>query len=133
MAPDPAIGLWTLNLSKSIVLLVPTSSVMKVEAWEDGLKMSADTPDAQGNKRQPAIIYKFDGQDYPLVGSPIADSISAKRINQLLIESVWKRDGKVVLTMSIGVSVDGTTLNVIRTSMDGEGRRIEEIMVYDKE
>jgi len=48
MAPDPAIGTWKLNLSKSNFKLTPApkSSVLKVEAWEDGLKLSVDTVDA---------------------------------------------------------------------------------------
>ena len=133
MPPDPAIGIWTLNLSKSIFRLVPTPGVMKVDAWGDGFKVTAGTADRLGNKLQPAIVYTFDGQDRPLVGSPMADTISAKRINQLLTESIWKKDGKVVLRMSIGVSVDGKTLNVIRTSTDANGRPIDDIMVYNKE
>jgi hypothetical protein len=133
MAPDPAIGIWRLNLSKSSLRLVPTPSVMKIESCEDGLKVSADIIDPQGNKLQPAIVYKFDGQDYPLVGSPIADTISAKRITNRIGETIWKKDGRVVVTMRMGVSVDGQTLNVIRTSTDAEGRPIDDVMVYDKE
>jgi hypothetical protein len=133
MAPDPAIGIWTLNLSKSSFRLVPTPSMVKIEAWEDGLKVTADIPGARGNKRQPVIVYKFDGQEYPLVGSPLADTVSAKRISLLMMESVWKKDGGVVFTVRLGVSVDGNTLNVIRTVMDATGQPIDEIMVYDKE
>ena len=51
-APDPSIGIWKLNVHKSNFVLVPApkGSVMKVEAWQDGMKMSADTIDADGNK-----------------------------------------------------------------------------------
>jgi hypothetical protein len=133
MPPDPAIGIWRLNLSKSSFRLVPAPSVVKIEPQEGGIKVSAETPDAHGNKLQPAIVYKSDNEDYPLVGFPIADTISAKRINQLISESVWKKDGKVVLTMRIVVSADGRSLKVIRTSADAEGRSIDDVMVYDKE
>jgi hypothetical protein len=133
MAPDPAIGIWTLNLSKSTFRLVPVPSVMTIEPWEEGIKVNADTPDAQGNKRQPDLVYKFEAQDYLLTDFPLADTISTKRITHLIAESVWKRDGKVVLTMRIVVSVDGKTLNVIRTRTDAEGRPIDDVLVYDKE
>ena len=50
--PDPAIGIWKLNVDKSsfAVAPAPKGSVMKVESWEDGLKMSTDTIDPQGNR-----------------------------------------------------------------------------------
>jgi hypothetical protein len=133
MAPDPAIGVWTLNLFQSSFRQVPTPTVLKIESWEDGLKVTADMPGALGHKRQPAIIYRFDGKEYPLTGSTIADTISAKRINELITDSVWKKDGRVVFTMRIGVSMDGKTLNVMRTSICADGPPIDEIMVYDKE
>ena len=93
MAPDPAIGTWKLNVDKSSFKLTtaPKSSVLKVEAWEDGLKLSVDTVDAQGNKLHPEAAYKFDGNDYPIKGSPLADTVSAKRINERSNESIDDR------------------------------------------
>ena len=68
MAPDPAIGVWKLNIAQSSFALAPApkGSVMKVEAWEGGLKVIADTIDADGNRHCPTIACKFDGKDYPL-------------------------------------------------------------------
>jgi hypothetical protein len=135
MTPDPAIGVWKLNVPKSSFRLVPApkSSVMKVEPWEDGLKVSADSIDAQGNRLHPETAYKFDGKDYPLKGSPLADTISAKRINERTGESVWKKDGKVILTVRTVISADGKTLNLTRTGKDAQGRTVEDVMVYDKQ
>src|SRR6516225_10024527 len=100
MAPDPAIGMWKLNVAKSSFKLTPApkSSVLKVEAWEDGLKLSLDSIDAQGNELHPEAVYKFDGKDYPVKGSSLADTVSAKRINERSTESILKKGGKVVFT-----------------------------------
>lgn len=131
-APDPAIGLWKLNLTKSSFRLVPSPSVMTIEAWEDGLKVSANTTYANGNNLHPSVLYKFDGKDYPLVGTLIADTVSTKRINEFISESIWKSDGKVVLTIRIVVSADGSTLIMTRVGADGRARIDSDVMIYDK-
>ena len=135
MAPNPSIGVWKLDVAKSIFRLgpAPASSVVKFEPWQDGLKVSADTIDAQRNQIRVETAYKFDGKDYPLKGYPLADTISAKRINQRTSESVWKKYGKVVLTMRTVVSSDGRTLSVMWTGMDSQGQTMDEVMVYDRQ
>jgi len=132
MAPYPAIGVWKLNLKKSSLRLVPTPGVLSVEPWGNGLKVSANTNDVQRKPFHPAIAYKFDGKDYPLKGSTLADTISARRINQRTSENVWKKHGKVVLTVRIVVSEDGKTLSLTTTSPDGHGRVVEDVTVYDR-
>jgi hypothetical protein len=132
IAPNPAVGLWKLNLAKSSFRLVPIPSVLKIEPREDGLKVSADTIDAKGTNLHPAVVYKFDGKNYPLVGTPVADTVSAKRINELISEGTWKRDGKVVLTIRITVSEDGKTLTMTRTEADSQARSGDDVMVYDR-
>ena len=132
-APHPAIGVWKLNLNKSSFRLVPTASVLRVEPWGNGLQVSANTNDVQRKTLHPTIAYKFDGRDYPLKGSPLADTISAKRINQRTSENVWKKHGKVVLTVRIVVSKDGKTLSLTRTSPDGQEQMVQEVMVYDRQ
>jgi len=82
-------------------------------------------------KDNPETAYKFDGKDYPLKGSPLADTISAKRINERTGESVWKKDGKVILTTRTVISADGKTLNLTRTGKDAQGRTVDDVMVYE--
>jgi hypothetical protein len=132
---DPAIGIWKLNPTKSSFVLAPAprSSVVKVEPWEDGLKVSEDSTDAYGNKIHPESACKLDGKDYQLTGSTIADSISATRINERQGKSVWKKGGKAVLTAKAVVSRDGKTLSVMTTSMNAQGRMVDEVMVYEKQ
>jgi hypothetical protein len=66
----------SLNLAKSNFKLTPApkSSVLRVQAWEDGLKVSLDTVDAQGNTLHPEAAYKFDGKHYPIKDSALADT-----------------------------------------------------------
>src|SRR5215471_14283422 len=119
---DPAIGIWKLNIDKSsfAVAPAPKSNVMKIEAWEDGLKINADTIDAQGNKLHPHVAFKLDGNDYPMKGSPLADAVSAKRINARAIENVWKKNRQVTLTLRAVISLDGGTITLTRTGKNAQ-------------
>jgi hypothetical protein len=135
MEPDPAIGTWKLNVAKSSFKLTPApkSSVLKIEAWEDGVRVNLDTVDAQGNKLHPEATYKFDGKDYPIKGSSLADTISAKRIDERTSESILKKGGKVVFTAKTVISADGKTVNQTRTGNDAQDRSVEDMVVYEKQ
>jgi hypothetical protein len=134
-APDPAIGDWILNISKSNFALAPAlkSGFMTVEAWEDGRRVKTDIIDARENKIHFETAFKFDGRDYLIEGYRLADSISAKRINLRASESVWKKRGKVILTVRAVVSIDGKTLTLIRTGTDAQGRAVDELLVFDRQ
>ena len=135
VAPDPAIGVWKLNPIKSSVALAPAprSSLMKVTAWQDGLQVSEDTIDAHGNKFHLESAYKFDGRDYPLAGSSISDTISVNRIHERKTETVCKKSGKAVVTAKTVISSDGKTLSVMTTSMNAQGRMVDEVFVYERQ
>jgi hypothetical protein len=135
VAPDPAIGTWKLDLVKSNFKLAPApkSSILKVAAWEDGVKVSVDTVDAQGNKLHSEAAYKFDGKDYPIKGSPLADTVSAKLINERSGESILRKGGRVLLTARTTISADGKTMNQTRAGKDAQGRSVEDVVVYEKE
>jgi hypothetical protein len=133
-APDPAIGVWILSVAHSTFRLLPppTSSVLRIEPWEDGLKVSVDTIDNQRNRIRPQTAYKFDGKDYPLTGTLIADAVSSKRIDQLIIEDCWKKGGTVVLTIRLVVAADGKRLTATRIGLGSQGRTAQDVMVYDR-
>jgi hypothetical protein len=134
-APDPAIGIWKLNIGKSTFKLTPAPKgyLLKNEAWEDGLKSSVDIIDDHGNRRRPEVAFKFDGMDYPLKDSPLADTISAKRINERTTEIVWKKGGKAALTSRNVISADGKTFTVARTGKDTHGGTIEDTLVLERQ
>jgi hypothetical protein len=132
-APDPAIGIWKLSVPLSSFTLIPLPKVIRVEAWNDGLKVSAEIIDAHGNKTHLQIAYKCDGNDYPLTGFPLADSIATTRINERKSESVLKKGGRVILTAKAVISWNGKTLTLIRTGMDAQGRMADDLLMYDRQ
>ena len=77
--------------------------------------------------------YKFDGNDYQLIGSPVADTISATRVNESKTEYVWRKQGKVTLATKMIVSSDGKSLRIIRTGIGSLGRMADELLMYEKQ
>ena len=75
---------------------------------------------------------KFDGKDYPITGSPIADAVSVKRANEREADIV-KKGGKVVMTEKSIISTDGRTTTVTQTGTDPQGRTANNTAVYDKQ
>ena len=134
-APDPAIGIWKLNVGESTFKIIPApkSTIMKIEVWEDGLKIRVDTIDAQGNELHPEVAYKFDGKDYPMKGSPLADAISARRITERAVENTLKKDGQITLTLRAVISVDGTRITLTRTGKNAQGRMADDVLVYERQ
>ena len=135
MAPDPLIGTWKLNVAKSSVRVVPgpKSYLVKAEAWEDGINAEIDVVDAEGKTLHVEVSYKFDGKDYPIKGSPMADAVSLKRVNERQTDVTWKKDGKVVMTGKSVISADGRTTTVTQTGKDPEGRAVNNTTIYDKQ
>jgi hypothetical protein len=133
---DPLIGTWKLNLTKSKYSLgpPPKSQIIKYEPYGgDGLKITTDGVDAQGNSTHTETSAKFDGKDYPLTGSPIADTISMKRIDANTTERTYKKAGKVTSTSRRVVSRDGKTLTLTNKGTDAQGKPTSSVAVYDKQ
>jgi len=132
---DPMIGTWKVNLSKSTYNPgpAPQSATNKFEPWEDGVKATIDIVDAQGNKIHSEAAVKFDGKDYPMMGSPIADTVSAKRLNERETGVVWKKGGKVAMTGRSVISGDGRTTTVTQTGTDPAGRAVNNVIVFEKQ
>jgi len=73
--------------------------------------------DPQGNEIHAETTAKFDGKDYPIKGSPIADAVSVKRANEREADIVLKKGGKVVMTEKSRISaVLGLSTTSLKTS-----------------
>src|ERR1700676_2122464 len=78
---DPLIGTWQLNLAKSKYNPgpPPKSQILNYTPFGNkGLKVRAEIVDAQGNKTVTEYSANYDAKDYPVTGSPDADTVSMK-------------------------------------------------------
>jgi hypothetical protein len=134
-ADEPIIGTWKLNLAKSKYIPgpPPRSETRVYRQTADGILVTIDRVDATGQKRQKIEFpERYDGKDYPTVGSEISDAIALKRINDYMSESVLKHGGKVVATARRIITDGGKTLMLIyqETSLE---HPVDNIIVYDRQ
>jgi hypothetical protein len=134
-ADDPANGTWKMNPEKSKYSPGPapqsTTTVIESDATHE--KIDSHTVNADGTETHISFDAKTDGKDYPLSGAPNADMISLKRFDANTLQTTWKKDGKVVMTTRGVVSKDGKTRTVTFNGTDPDGKKVHNVVVYDKE
>ena len=133
---DPLIGTWKLNLAKSKFSPgpAPKSQTIKYEpSGNNGVKLTFDIVDAQGNSTHGGYTAHYDGKDYPYTGNPDADVLSMKRIDAYTTDATWKKAGKVTRTIRRVVSKDGKTLTITLKGTNVQGQPVNDLTVYDKQ
>jgi hypothetical protein len=128
-------GTWKLNVQKSKYSPgpPPKSLTVVVESDENNYKLEATGTDAEGKPTHVQYSAKFDGKDYPVTGMTNADTVSVKRIDANTVESVQKKDGKVVMTVTSKVSDDGKTRTSTWRGKNAEGKEVHNVVVLDKQ
>jgi hypothetical protein len=134
-ANDPRIGTWKMNASKSKFNPgpPPQSLTVIVESAAKGEKVTADIGNADGTRTTTVYTANFDGKNYPLTGSPTADTVSLKRVDSHTTERTDKKGDKVITTLRRVVSRDGKTMTVTTKGTNAEGQPVNNVIVFDKQ
>ena len=89
---------------------------------------------ASGSAQEWSYTSNLDGKDTPITGNnPNADTDAVKRIDAHTLESVMKKGGKVTTTQRNVVSADGKTRTVTTTGTDGQGQKVNNVAVLEKQ
>jgi hypothetical protein len=133
-ATDPLIGTWQLDVAKSKFSPgpAPKTLVLKVEKADKGVKAQSDAELPDGKKTHTEFTAAYDGKDYPLTGSPIADTVSLKMDGKTRIRTD-KKGGKVVMTYTSTVSADGKTFTVRQKGTNEKGEAVNNTAVFVKQ
>ena len=59
--------------------------------------------------------------------------VAVRRIDANTLETVNKKGGKVTTTQKNVVAADGKTRTVTTTGTDGQGQKVNNVAVYDKQ
>jgi hypothetical protein len=134
-AADQSSGTWKMNPEKSKYSPgpAPKNLTVVVESDDTNYKIDATGTDADGKPMHVQYSAKFDGKDYPATGVANADSVSVKRIDTDTIETVQKKDGKVVMTITSKVSKDGKTRTSTWRGKNAEGKDVHNMVVFEKQ
>jgi len=135
LAADNWLGTWKLDVAKSKYSPGPgpKSLTLKFVATAEGIKLTSDGVNSEGNATHGEYVSKFDGKDVPWEGNPDADTASAKKINDNSYENTWKKDGKTTISAKVVVSNKGKTLTVTQVGTDSKGRTVNNTAVYDRQ
>jgi hypothetical protein len=132
---DQHSGTWKMNPAKSKYSPgpAPKDVTVKVESDENGVTIDADGTNADGTPTHVEYSAKFDGKDYAIIGT-YADTVSGKRIDANTMQAILKKkDGQLMMTVITTVSTDGKTRTSTFKGKDGQGREVNNVVVYDKQ
>jgi hypothetical protein len=134
-AADQLSGTWKMNAEKSKYSPGPSPKdlTLVVESDENNYKLEATGTDGDGKPTHVQYSAKFDGKDYPATGIANADTVSIKRIDANTIETMQKKDGKVVMTITTKVSNYGKTRTSTWHGKNAEGKDVHNVVVFDKQ
>jgi len=131
----PWFGTWKLNPAKS------TSNsesrykrvTLKVEPWQDGMKVAYDMVGIRGGVTHMEWAGKFDGKDYPVHGVDYVLTNAYTRLDEQSYRIVIKVDGTVAATAKVVVSPDGKTLTTSTVEKNARGESVTTTTVYDRQ
>jgi hypothetical protein len=132
---DPLIGTWKLNLAKSTFSPgpPPRSGTATFQAEGQGLRVTLEAINDQGNPTKRVFMIFDDGKSYPVTGNPVDDATSNKRVNDSTWWNIRTKAGKIVLTEILAASADGKTETITVTGIGANEQQIYDVFVYDKQ
>ena len=134
-ARDPRTGTWILNVAKSTYKPgpAPKSQTVRIEPSGQGEHVRSEALNANGTRVVMDYTAAYDGTDYPLKGSPVANAVSLKRIDAYTTERFDKKDGHVMLVYRRVVSPDGKTMTVTINGVNAQGQQVSNTVVFQKQ
>jgi hypothetical protein len=134
-APDPVVGTWQLNGSKSTFSAGPAlkSQTRTYSQSGQSITLVMKTAGADGKEVTTLTTYQLDGKDFPVTGNSDYDSLSAKQVDSNTAKFTLKKGGKAVGTTNRTVSKDGKTLTSKTKMTTAKGEKSESVMVFDKQ
>lgn len=135
-AGDPFIGTFAMDAAKSTADPgpLPTSSTLTTEdAGEGKVKTTGDTELADGTTMHWEVTYLRDGTPAPMTGNPNVDTVSAKQVDPNTLEISEMKEGKVVNSLTVKVSADGTTMTSTITGTTPEGQPFKNVVLSERQ
>ena len=132
--PPPQLGTWKLNVAKSKFNPGPAtkSSTVTISTAGQGAKTVVDSVGPDGSKIHWEYTTNLDGKPTPVTGNGDGDMASAKRIDANTVEIAYTLKGKPTTRVRRTVSADGTVMTVTQTGTTAQGRKIDNVLVFEK-
>jgi hypothetical protein len=107
MEKDLFTGKWRFVPDRSALAMpVPLQWIQQIEATARGISVVETITYASGRFSTVSVHARFDGNYFPVAGSPLADEIAYLRIDAWNISATAKKQGAVTITEIATVSED---------------------------
>ena len=126
-------GTWKLNPALSrLNVPAPRSQVVRVTVQGKDVRMEQRIVNDRGERLFIAVDARFDGKDYPVTGTPFADTVAYRLTGAGAIEGVAKKAGRVVVNETAVLAPDGRSLTVTYTSHLPDGQTVTSTAVFER-
>jgi hypothetical protein len=134
---EARVGTWELNLAKSTFSPGPPPKKQTLTFRAAGPQWMAllQGIDASGKPINPDmnnLAINFDGRDHP-TSNENYDTTAWKHIDKNTYQVIRKKAGKIVLTSTNVLSMDGKTMTITTKGVNADGQSINNVRVYDKQ
>ena len=131
-ADSPFVGTWTMNKAKS--KLDPNGTQydsLTVQFMQQGPSLTANI--TQNGTSFPGVL--MDGKEYAIPGTPGAMGATHQVTTSKgrIIETQFKKDGKIVGTRKTSLSADGKLMTSVTDGTTLTGKKIHSVVVFDKQ
>jgi hypothetical protein len=133
--PDPVLGVWKLNLARSRFNPgpAPRSRTRTYIETPKGIQVTIRSVDVNGRSSTIEFPEKYDGKDYPVQGSEVADALALVRINDYTAEATMKHAGRIVASARRLITDEGKTLIISYQEPYSSEHPVDNRLVYDKQ
>ena len=133
-AADPFAGTWKLNTAKSKYDPGPAPDSTMVMIQSDGMTTTVKAESSfDGKPTTTTYTAKLDGTPAPLQGSPVADMVSVKKVDEQTREMKSMKGTTTVSESRATVSADGKTATVVGAGLNPKGEKWTFTAVYEKQ
>jgi hypothetical protein len=110
---DPFTGTWRFNPQRSTLSTTPPQSwVQEIIATPDEVHVLETIVRLDDPQTVEEVMARFDGADYPVTGSPAADTMAYRRTSSHSISGTGKKDGVITLMETVTVAPERNTLTL---------------------
>jgi hypothetical protein len=127
-------GTWQLNTAKSKYSPGPGPDKATVTIKTEGESVSVKTDSSFESKPiMTSYTVKLDGTPGSLEGSPVADTISVRKVDERTRALRTMKGDKTVGESRATISADGKTITVTGTGLNPKGEKVKFTAVYEKQ
>jgi hypothetical protein len=109
------------------------SQTVKIEPQPDGFTLITDAEDALGAKSHTTRTASLDGKEITVDADNPNVKEAYTRISDRSFQRVLNVNGQVRNTLKATLSGDGKTFTIDATGTNGEGKRVHNTIVFDKQ